>query len=52
MDYSLLTVVAYNPDYIELHPHEFEHDENGELVLPIKELNPQIIKNSLKSKKS
>ena len=28
MDYSLLTVIEYNPEYVRLFPHEFEH-KNG-----------------------
>jgi hypothetical protein len=36
MDYSLLFVIEYNPTYVEKYPHEFLHDEKGELVLPVR----------------
>ena len=48
MDYSLLTVITFNPDYVEKFPEEFEHDVDGNLVLPIKELKPELRKDSTK----
>ena len=33
MDYSLLFVVCYNPNYVELHPDQFEVGKNGEFKL-------------------
>lgn len=46
MDYSLLTVIVINPDYVAKFPDEFEHDANGNLVLPVKELKPKLRKDS------
>ena len=41
MDYSLLFVIEYNPKYVKLFPNEFEHDKDGNLVLPIKPTKEQ-----------
>jgi hypothetical protein len=43
MDYSLLFVVAYNPEYIKRHPDEFEVGNRGEYFLKKKEQNPESI---------
>jgi len=34
MDYSLLFVVAYNPEYVQHNKDDFEVDEKGELSKP------------------
>jgi hypothetical protein len=36
MDYSLLFVIEYNPEYVRKYPMEFEHDKEGELILPVR----------------
>ena len=33
MDYSLLTVVAFNPKYVEANPHKFDGHEKGPITL-------------------
>ena len=40
MDYSLLFVISFNPDYIEKFKDEFIEDKDGELLKPYKLCNP------------
>ena len=35
MDYSLLTVIEFNPEYVKMNPDEFKHDKNGALTKPV-----------------
>lgn len=37
MDYSLLFVVCYNPNYVELYPDQFTTGKNGEIKLNAEE---------------
>ena len=41
MDYSLLFVIEYNPAYVKRYPHEFQHDDDGELVFPVRPTKKQ-----------
>ena len=36
MDYSLLFVIEYNPEYVKRYPSEFAHDSEGKLLLPVR----------------
>ena len=39
MDYSLLTVIEFNPQYVRLNPDEFKHNKKGELEKPVRHTN-------------
>jgi hypothetical protein len=36
MDYSLLFVIEYNPEYVKRNPTEFERDRGGDFIYPIR----------------
>ena len=40
MDYSLLFVISFNPDYIAKFRDEFIEDKDGELLKPYRLVNP------------
>jgi hypothetical protein len=42
MDYSLLFVIEYNPEYVKRYPHQFEHDLGGDLVYPVRPTKKQV----------
>lgn len=46
MDYSLLFVVQFNEKYVEKNEHEFVHDESGNLVRPLKEIEKEVLQSN------